>query len=161
MPVMKPLTYPGHSGHAALRKSRRNLPGHVYRLTIATRARNPVFSDFQAACAAARAFTTPAFLGDATLLAWVLMPDHTHWLLQLGGRGSLERAVSRLKSASARHVNQATGCQGAVWGRAFHDHAMRDDEDLLATARYIIANPLRAGLVERIGDYPFWNTTWL
>jgi len=28
-------------------------------------------------------------------------------------------------------------------------------------ARYIVANPLRAGLVERIGDYPLWDATWL
>jgi hypothetical protein len=28
-------------------------------------------------------------------------------------------------------------------------------------ARYIIANPLRAGLVDRIGDYPLWDAMWL
>jgi len=30
-----------------------------------------------------------------------------------------------------------------------------------ATARYIVANPLRAGLVERLGDYPLWDAVWL
>ncbi|MBB5859537.1 hypothetical protein GGR69_001194 [Xanthomonas arboricola] len=28
-------------------------------------------------------------------------------------------------------------------------------------ARYLIANPLRAGLVARVGDYPFWDAIWL
>ena len=43
----------------------------------------------------------------------------------------------------------------------YHDHALRQEEDLRAVARYIIANPVRAGLVERIGDYPHWDAAWL
>ena len=42
-----------------------------------------------------------------------------------------------------------------------HDRALRRDEDLLAVARYIVANPLRAGLVRRVGDYPLWDAVWL
>lgn len=38
---------------------------------------------------------------------------------------------------------------------------MRYDEDLLKAARYIIANPLRARLVKRVGDYPLWDAVWL
>ncbi|MEQ7866160.1 transposase, partial [Xanthomonas sp. WHRI 8393] len=34
-------------------------------------------------------------------------------------------------------------------------------DDLRLAARYLIANPLRAGLVERVGDYPFWDAIWL
>jgi len=38
---------------------------------------------------------------------------------------------------------------------------MRKEEDLQALARYIVANPLRAGLVKRVGDYPHWDAMWL
>jgi hypothetical protein len=38
---------------------------------------------------------------------------------------------------------------------------LRADEDLRVVARYIVANPLRAHLVKRIADYPFWNAVWL
>jgi hypothetical protein len=38
---------------------------------------------------------------------------------------------------------------------------VRSDEDVQAIARYIVANPIRAGLVKRVGDYPFWNAIWL
>ena len=95
------------------------------------------------------------------MLAWVLMPDHAHWLVQLHGHDALATVVNRLKSASARAVNQALGRRGALWSRAFHDHALRSDETIEVVARYIIANPIRAGLVSRVGDYPFWNTTFL
>ncbi|HEU0187841.1 MAG TPA: transposase [Gallionellaceae bacterium] len=114
-----------------------------------------------AACAAARCFEDEQLLGDARMLAWVLMPDHVHWLFQLGEKHNLGTLVRRLKSSSALQVNRALGRTGRLWAKTFHDHALRKDEDLQDVARYIVANPLRAGLVERIGDYPFWNAAWL
>lgn len=89
------------------------------------------------------------------------MPDHAHWLMQLGGRDELSVVANRLKSASARHTNRILCKTGAVWAKAFHDHALRSGDDLQDVARYVVANPLRAGLVARIGDYPFWNAVWL
>ncbi|GAB1233613.1 hypothetical protein UT5_00060 [Ferrigenium sp. UT5] len=95
------------------------------------------------------------------MLAWVLMPDHVHWLLQLGERDTLSKVVGRMKSACGRHVNIALSRTGAVWAKAFHDHGLRNDEDVQAVARYVVANPLRAGLVSDLGNYPFWNAVWL
>lgn len=143
-----------------MRKGRVSLPGQIYHVTVATMQRKPVFSDFDLACAAARTFTDRAVLGDASLLSWVLMPDHAHWLLQLGG-DALPALVNRLKSASARQVNRARGKTGPVWARAYHDHAVRREEDVRTLAAYIIANPIRAGLVDRAGAYPLWDACWL
>ena len=67
----------------------------------------------------------------------------------------------RVKGKSAFTINSHLGCYSKVWQKGFHDHAIRKDEDIKAVARYIIANPLRAGLVENIGDYPFWDAVWL
>ncbi|MHB1531192.1 REP-associated tyrosine transposase [Acidithiobacillus sp.] len=99
----------------------------------------------------------PALLADARMLAWVLMPDHVHWLLQLGAATPIDELVIRLKSASARQVNRVLARTGPLWSTAYHDHVLREEDDLRAAARYLIANPLRAGLVQRVGDYPFWD----
>jgi len=48
-----------------------------------------------------------------------------------------------------------------VWQRGFHDHAVRREEDLQALARYVVANPVRAGLVQRTGLYPHWDAIWV
>jgi hypothetical protein len=48
-----------------------------------------------------------------------------------------------------------------LWQRAFYDHALRKDEDVRQIARYIIANPLRRGLVKDVGDYLLWDAAWL
>ncbi|UNK56533.1 transposase [Pseudoxanthomonas daejeonensis] len=148
-------------GHRALRRGRVSLPGQVYHVTVATRDRNPWFANFHVGCEAVRAFRQPSALADARLLAWVLMPDHAHWLVELGPRVPLEMVVSRMKAATGVQVNRMLARAGALWGPAFHDRALRQEDDLRSVARYIVANPLRAGLVERIGDYPFWDCVWL
>lgn len=89
------------------------------------------------------------------------MPDHWHGLLQLGQSDTLSLAMNRFKALTAKVLRRQVGVEGAIWARAFHDHALRHEEDLQGTARYIVLNPVRAGLVRRIGDYPFWNAIWL
>lgn len=148
-------------GNRALRKGRVSLPRQVYLVTGATVRGERFFRDFFVGCAATRCFENQGILGDATLLAWALMPDHVHWLLQLGDNDPLARVVNRLKSASGRCANLVLGRRGALWQVGFHDHALRVEEDLRAVARYMVANPVRAGLVMSAGDYPFWNAVWL
>ena len=48
-----------------------------------------------------------------------------------------------------------------IWQAGYYDHAIRKDEDIVNIARYIIANPIRAGLVKKVGDYPHWHAIWL
>ena len=43
----------------------------------------------------------------------------------------------------------------------YYDHALRQEEDMQKIARYIVANPIRAGLVNKVGDYPHWDAIWL
>ena len=100
-------------------------------------------------------------LGESQTLAFVLMPDHLHWLMVLRAP-TLEAVVRRFKSASARTVNQMRRAQGqALWQIGFHDHALRAEEDLRAAARYLVGNPVRAGLVDSVMDYSHWDAVWL
>ncbi|WP_236952607.1 REP-associated tyrosine transposase [Methyloversatilis sp. RAC08] len=120
-----------------------------------TREREPVFGDLSAARRVICSLMNSDARGHATTLAFVLMPDHLHWMLQLGPTFNLSRVVQQMKSFSAH----AAGA--ALWQPGFHDHALRRDEDLAAAARYLVANPLRAGLVRHVGDYPHWDAVWL
>ncbi len=156
-----PLLPENKQGHSALRRGRTSIPHHVYLVTTATVQRRPFFLNFQAGCAAARCFEDKAILDDTKMVAWVLMPDHAHWLVQPGDRYTLTEIVNRLKSASARHANRVMEREGALWQKAFHDRALRAEEDLRQIARYIVTNPVRAGLVYQVQEYPFWNAMWL
>jgi len=94
--------------------------------------------------------------------AWVLMPDHLHWLLTLGERATLSATINRFKSAGSHGLKQILDASGSpVWQAGFYDHALRKDEDVLAIARYIVANPVRAGLCHNVSEYPWWDAEWL
>ena len=89
------------------------------------------------------------------------MPDHVHWLIQLTGLIRLSAVIQLVKSVSAHNLNKLSNRKGPVWQDGFHDHAVRRDEDVRGVARYVVANPVRAGLVESVGDYPHWDAIWL
>ena len=142
-------------------KGRVSMPGHAYHITTCTEDRQPLFKDFQNGRLLINEMRQ---LNDDKLvnsLAWVIMPDHLHWLFQLNEPLNLSELVKRLKARSSLAINARIGRQGPIWQRGFHDHAIRDDESLRTVARYIIANPLRADIVKNIGDYPLWDAIWL
>ena len=145
----------------ALRWGRYSAPGQLYHVTTCTKNRQPLFAD--ATCARLVIRQMRALHEDASVstLAWVLMPDHLHWLFELGERHALDQVLKRFKGRSGQSLCQQLQQPGSVWQPGYHDHALRREEDVQAIARYIVANPLRAGLVERIGDYPWWDAVWL
>ena len=146
---------------SALRKFRYSDPNRIYLITTVTSRRNTVFSDLAAGRIVVNELRRFQEEGAADTLAWVLMPDHLHWLLQLNRCCQLSDVIKSLKACSALAINNYHGQQGSLWQRAYYDRAARKDDDVCQLARYIIANPLRAGLVEHIGDYPHWDCIWL
>ncbi len=145
----------------ALRKGRRSLPGYAYLVTVVTHQRQPVFQQFVPARLVIREMRRLHLDRFIESFAWVLMPDHLHWLFQLNEIASLSTVMKTFKARSAHVVNHYLVRQGALWQRAFYDRAVRENEDLRSIARYIVANPLRAGLVSDAGQYPHWDAVWL
>jgi REP element-mobilizing transposase RayT len=153
--------YISRLGYAALRKGRVSLEGQIYLVTFTTSKRTRLFDNPDLARIACSALSDPRLWQSARLLAWVLMPDHWHGLIELGATGELSRTVQRLKSNTARRLRIENPDFGPVWEKGFHDRAIRSDESLLYLARYVVCNPVRAELVKRVGDYPYWNAVWL
>jgi putative transposase len=145
----------------ALRRGRHSLQNQVYCITTVTRDRHHLFTDVTAARLLVRELRCLHEQGDVISLAWVVMPDHLHWLMQLNDRWPLSKVVKTLKARSAPTINHHLRQQGSLWQRAYYDRAARKDEDIRQIARYIVANPLRAGLVRDIGDYPHWDCIWM
>ena len=145
-----------------LRKGRHSEPGRSYFITavLAEREKSYFVDFFCTRCVVAEMRT----LNDSGVVvsqAWVVMPDHIHWLFQLGDSLPLSVVVKHFKARSALRINRHLNRQGPLWQKAYYDHAIRKEEDLRQIARYIVANPLRAGLVENVGDYPHWDAIWL
>ena len=88
------------------------------------------------------------------------MPDHIHALILLGEGCTLDRIVARIKALTAKACNRELMRHGPLWSRAFHDSALRRDETIAAAARYLIANPIRAGLASNVDEYPYVWCAW-
>jgi putative transposase len=89
------------------------------------------------------------------LLAWVVMPNHVHALIETVSGFPLPGVLQSWKGFTAREANAQLGRTGAFWHRDYYDRYIRDDAHLAAVVRYIEQNPVKARLVERAQDWPF------
>ena len=140
-----------HQNH--LRRGRHSQPNQIYHVITNTKNRQPIFKNYQFTriliqqLMAQRPF--------ASTLAFVVMPNHLHWLLQINQQQTLSAIVKSVKANTAQAIGRP------IWQAGYYDHAIRSDEDIVNIARYIVANPIRAGLVKKVGDYPHWDAVWL
>ena len=148
-------------GSRQLRKGRYSERNRIYHVTTRTHESVPVFSNFQDARIVVRALRRQHLDGHLKSQAFVIMPDHLHWLVQLTGERSLSACVNLVKSLATREIHGSGNYRGKVWQRGFYDRAIRKEEDLPAVARYIVANPIRAGLVSSVRKYSMWDAKWL
>jgi len=95
-----------------LHKGRASLPGQIYMITTVTHQRRPLFKEACTGRIVARALIQAEASADT--LAYVVMPDHLHWLMQLKEGYSLSQVVQFVKSCSARNLNRQFNRSGAV-----------------------------------------------
>ncbi len=145
-------------GHQALRKGRVSLPNKIYLITVCCNNREKIFLDFNAARVMSSILHKVLKEQQSKILAWVVMPDHMHLALQLAEDETLAKTMNRINSCSAIAVNKVLNRHSKLWQGAYHDHALRDEGQLFTAIRYLISNPIRAGLAETLGDYPYWNS---
>lgn len=117
-------------GHRELRRGRSSLTGQIYLVTFTTYGRRRLFANADLAITASRSIVDQRLWQSSQLLAWVLMPDHWHGLIQLEDGASLSAIVQRLKANSARSVRAFHTEVSRVWAAAFHDHGLRREEEI-------------------------------
>lgn len=91
------------------------------------------------------------------LLAWCIMPNHVHVVMQQHEGWPLAALLHSWKSFSANAVNRAHQRRGAVWQREYFDRFMRDDRHLETTIAYVEHNPVAAGFVRQASDW-LWSS---
>ena len=143
-----------------LRRARCSVPGRLYMLTTVTHLRRPLFHDLRFARLVIQNLRYAEEQHHCRSLTWVVMPDHVHWLIELKDV-TLGTLMQRFKCQSSNALHKAGAKGKPVWQAGYYDRTLRKDEDVLKAARYIVANPVRAGLVATVGDYPHWDAVWL
>ena len=93
---------------------------------------------------------------ETAIWAWCLMPNHVHLVLVPSREDGLARALGRTNGRYTRALNAREGWSGHLWQGRFASFVM-DEPHLLACARYVELNPVRAGLARRAGDWA-WSS---
>jgi putative transposase len=145
--------------HAASRLAGFSYVGkHAYSITCCTFARRPLFRDSAVVADVAAQLLKHSSQEHFAVLAYCFMPDHVHSLLEgLEESSDLRRLMTRWKQGTG--YIHATGGGGRLWQGGFFDHVLRDEEDRQAVVAYVLANPIRAGLVAHPSDYPYWGSS--
>lgn len=84
--------------------------------------------------------------------AYCLMPNHVHLIAVPETEDALAKGIGETHRRYTRHINSAKGWKGYLWQGRFASFPM-DEGYLLAAARYVELNPVRAGLVKKPEDY--------
>ena len=92
----------------------------------------------------------------AIIIAYCLMPNHVHMIAVPESADGLRRAIGEAHRRYTRQINFREGWRGHLWQGRFASFVM-DEPYLLATARYVELNPVRAGLVSAPSEYP-WSS---
>jgi putative transposase len=88
------------------------------------------------------------------VIAYCFMPDHIHLLLEgTHPTADFREFVRIFKQRSSYEWKRTYGTM--LWQRSYFEHVLRDDEDTISVARYVLENPVRAGLVSYVEDYPY------
>jgi REP element-mobilizing transposase RayT len=82
------------------------------------------------------------------LLAWCVMPNHVHVVLELNAGETLDRICHSWKSYTAREANRILDRDGRFWEREYFDRLIRSSRDLENTVAYVLNNPAKAGLLD-------------
>ena len=129
---------------------------HRYFLTICAHRRSPVFTSAIVARFVIDQFLRCANAKEFEVLAYGAMPDHFHALtVGLKDSSDLKALVHVFKLRTGHSWKHEHAQRSQLWQTSFYDRVLRDDDSNEAVIRYILMNPVRAGLVTDPRDYPY------
>jgi putative transposase len=127
---------------------------HVYSLRFCTESRRQVFIARPAVDLVLSQLLRAASACEMEVLAYCFMPDHVHLVVTGSASTSdAQRFIRLAKQFSGFAYARWSGAR--LWQRYSFERVLRSDEPTRDVVQYVLANPVRAGLVARIQDYPF------
>jgi REP element-mobilizing transposase RayT len=89
------------------------------------------------------------------LTAWVIMPNHLHFLARPFEDVELSEIAHSIKSYTAHQANKLLNRQGPFWQHEPFDRYIRNRKHFLSVIDYIECNPVKAGLCARPEEWRF------
>jgi putative transposase len=86
---------------------------------------------------------------------FVVMPNHLHVLMTVGGDVSIERAMQLIKGGFSYRLKKEFGDTGEIWQRGFSEVRVEDMASFSQHRAYIAQNPVAAGLANSAEEFPY------
>jgi putative transposase len=136
------------------RLARNKLPDGLFHVTGRGVARNNIFRDELDYADFKRHLLRVAEAYGWRLHAYCLLPNHYHLIIEATSR-NLSIGMQRLNGRYAQRFNQRYDRVGHVFQNRFGSYVIETEEHFLRSLAYVAANPVKAGLCERIEDWPW------
>jgi len=124
-----------------------------YVLTICTYRRSRTFENPYIVGRTLGEFLRLASAQHIAVLAYCFMPDHVHLLVEGVDAGSERRVFVNLSKERSGYLYRQMSGQ-VLWQDGYHERLLRDSDDPRKMARYLLENPVRAGIVRHPIQYP-------
>jgi putative transposase len=132
------------------------VPGFPHHVTARGNRREPIFFEDGDQDVYRTILSEQMQKASVSVWAYCFMPNHVHLILCPHDADGLARAMGAAHRRWANFVNARGGWRGHLFDGRFASVAM-DDDHLVAAARYVALNPVRARLVARAEDWP-WSS---
>jgi putative transposase len=80
------------------------------------------------------------------LFGFCLMPNHFHFVVEPTHENMLSQFMQWLLTSHVRRYHKHYGGSGHIWQGRFKSFPVQRDEHLITALRYVLQNPVRAGL---------------
>lgn len=94
---------------------------------------------------------------DVKIFAFCLLPNHFHLVLEPSSNTALSQFMQWLLTSHVRRYHRHYHSSGHVWQGRFKSFPIQRDEHLLTVVRYVLQNPVRAGLARSPGEWA-WSS---
>jgi REP element-mobilizing transposase RayT len=154
---MKPFRYP-------FREKKHRLDAEIYAgkilvsFTLCVLGRKPLFDNLEIFQQFELLLRNELTNTDCSAYVYLFMPDHAHILLSGNSSHSdIKKCLDKYKQKTGFWLYKNT--PDYKWQKDYYDHILRKEEDSETHIKYILNNPIRAGLVENWKQYKFKGST--
>jgi REP element-mobilizing transposase RayT len=130
--------------------------GDLYHVTASGDRREPMYRDDQDRSVWLALFSDVCTLFNWRCHAYCEMTNHYHFVVEAPD-GNLSKGISRLNGVYTQRTNRRHGSGGVLFQGRFKAVLVERDAYLLELARYVVLNPVRAGMVAQASDWP-WSS---
>jgi putative transposase len=138
------------------RPHRVEIPGATYHVSTRGSNREPIFWTDEDRWLFLRMVGIVTAKYAWTVLAYCLMTNHFHLVLQIAEAG-LSAGMQWLNGTASRATNQRHGRSAHLFRNRFSSVLIESDAHLLVACRYVVLNPVRAGLCAHPEEWP-WSS---